>query len=362
MDRLATSFPTARGRVRAVDGVSLELAEGETLGIVGESGSGKSVLIRSIMGLLPPTATRTGEVRYRGRDLTALSPAKLRRLWGTEIAMVFQDATTALNGVKRVGVHITESLRRHTGLGRKAARERALDLLAQVGIPDPKRRIDQYPHELSGGMRQRVTIAIALACEPRLLMADEPTTALDATVQRQILDLLSELQAERRMAMILVTHDLGVVAGRTDRVAVMYAGRLAETAPTRTLFGSVRHPYTEGLLRSVPRIDQPSHTRLPAIAGRPPDLANLPDGCRFAARCPHAEADCGDAAPVLEEVAAGHAVACHHPVLARDASLERRARRGKLAVAPAALAPDGAGAPGTARTPAGAPIDAAEAV
>jgi peptide/nickel transport system ATP-binding protein len=328
VDGLLTSFATARGELRAVDGVSFALARGETLGIVGESGSGKSMLARTIMGLLPPTAATSGRVVYDGKDLADMSPAAARKLWGPELAMVFQDPTTSLNPVKRVGTHITESLRHHLGLSRQAAGARAVELLDQVGIPDPAQRARQYPHELSGGMRQRVTIAVALACEPNLLVADEPTTALDVTVQKQILDLLGRLQRERGMAMILITHDLGIVSGRTDRVAVMYAGRLVETAPTRRLFASVRHPYTEALLRSSPRIDAPSHTRLQAITGRPPDLANLPSGCRFAPRCPHATDLCRDEEPVLEDSEAGHLVACHHPVEVRDRGLEDRARRG----------------------------------
>jgi peptide/nickel transport system ATP-binding protein len=344
VDGLLTSFATARGELRAVDGVSFTLARGETLGIVGESGSGKSMLARTIMGLLPPTAATSGRVVYAGKDVAEMSPSAARKLWGPELAMVFQDPTTSLNPVKRVGTHITESLRHHLGLSRQGARARAVDLLDQVGIPDPAQRVRQYPHELSGGMRQRVTIAVALACEPNLLVADEPTTALDVTVQKQILDLLSRLQRERGMAMILITHDLGIVSGRTDRVAVMYAGRLVETAPTRRLFASVRHPYTEALLRSSPRIDAPSHTRLQAITGRPPDLANLPSGCRFAPRCPHATDRCRDEEPVLEESEAGHLVACHHPVEVRDRGLEDRARRGVAITGPPQPQPAAAGA------------------
>jgi peptide/nickel transport system ATP-binding protein len=333
VDDLVTSFATPRGELRAVDGVSLRLARGETLGIVGESGSGKSMLARTIMRLLPPTATTSGRVVYGGKDLAELSPSAARNLWGPELAMVFQDPTTSLNPTKRVGTHITESLRHHLGLGRRAAGQRAVELLDQVGIPGPDQRVRQYPHELSGGMRQRVTIAVALACEPNLLVADEPTTALDVTVQKQILDLLSRLQGERGMAMILITHELGIVSGRSDRVAVMYAGRLVETAPTRRLFASVRHPYTEALLRSSPRIDAPSHTRLQAITGRPPDLAKLPPGCRFAPRCPHATDVCREQEPALQESEEGHLVACHHPVEVRDRTLEERAKRG-FAAAP----------------------------
>lgn len=331
---LSTSFATPRGELRAVDGVSLQLDRGETLGIVGESGSGKSMLVRTIMGLQSSSASTSGRIVYDGQDLAGLSPAARRKLWGPELAMIFQDPTTSLNPVKRVGTHITESLRAHLGMSRKAAKQRALDLLEQVGIPDPARRLRQYPHELSGGMRQRVTIAVALACEPNLLVADEPTTALDVTVQKQILDLLSLLQQERHMAMILITHDLGVVSGRASRVAVMYAGRVVETAPTRRLFASVRHPYTEALLRCSPRIDTPSHTRLQAIEGRPPDLATPPPGCRFAPRCAHATEKCRKDEPPLQETEDRHLVACHHPVEVVDRGLEERAKRGAVGLAP----------------------------
>lgn len=326
IESLCTEFATARGPLRAVDGVTLELHAGETIGIVGESGSGKSVLARTIMGLLPAQARTAGSVRFDGVELAA-GGRPYQRLWGTEMAMVFQDASTALNPVKRVGSHVSESLRRHLKLGRRDAAEQAVELLDQVGIADPRRRAGQYPHELSGGMRQRVTIAVALACEPRLLVADEPTTALDVTVQRQILDLLGTLQADRNMAMILITHDLGVVAGRTDRVAVMYAGRLAETARTKDLFSSIRHPYTEALVASMPSIDQPSHARMAAIPGRPPDGVHRPAGCRFSPRCTYADELCDDVTPGMVVMAEQHAAACHHPVDAVAANLERRVGR-----------------------------------
>ena len=274
MEDLHTSFRTGRGLVRAVDGVSLTLGRGRTLGVVGESGSGKTVLSRSIMGLLPGSnVERSGTVRFSGHDLTAMSLPELREVWGMQVALVFQDPMTALNPVVRVGRQITESLRLRAGLDRKAAHETAVALLTSVGIPDPERRLRAYPHELSGGMRQRVMIAIALACGPKLLLADEPTTGLDVTVQAQILDLLAAQQRERHMGMILVTHDLGVVANRTDEIVVMYAGRVVEQAPTAELFAHTRMPYTEALLRSIPRLTEPSHTRLRAIPGRPPDLA-----------------------------------------------------------------------------------------
>jgi len=313
---LRTSFRSDRGLVRAVDGVSLTLERGRTLGVVGESGSGKTVLARSIMGLLPGSKTvREGEVRFEGRDITSLSGDAERSLWGAEIAMVFQDPMTSLNPVVRIGRQITETLREHLDMDKGQARETAVALLRSVGIPEPERRLAQYPFELSGGMRQRVTIAIAISCGPKLLLADEPTTALDVTVQAQILNLLGDLQRERFMAMILVTHDLGVVAGRTDHIAVMYAGKVVETAPTATLFAEMRMPYTEALLKSIPRTTDPSHTRLTALGGRPPDLVNPPPGCRFAPRCPYAQERCHHEEPTLAAPSGGaHAWACWYPV------------------------------------------------
>jgi peptide/nickel transport system ATP-binding protein len=270
VDDVSTWFHTPRGVVRAVDGVSLSLRRGRTLGLVGESGCGKSVLSRTIMGLLPASGVeRRGRVVYEGQRIDELDPAALRQLWGRQLAMVFQDPMTSLNPVMRIGRQITESLRFHLDMDKGEARETALTLLRSVGIPEPARRLRQYPHELSGGMRQRVVIAIALACGPHLLLADEPTTALDVTVQSQILDLLRDQQRERDMAMILVTHDLGVVAGHTDEVAVMYAGQIVEQAPTPTLFAAMRMPYTAALVRSIPRLDNARHSRLSVIAGRP---------------------------------------------------------------------------------------------
>ncbi len=317
VEDLRTVIHTARGDLKAVDGVSFSLDRGETIGIVGESGSGKSVLGRTIMGLhtTGPTTTISGRVMFDGRDVQSLGPKELRSLWGSQIGMVFQDPMTALNPVKKIGVHLTETLRKHQGLGRTPARERAVELLDLVGIPDPRRRIDQFPHEMSGGMRQRVVIAMALANEPALLIADEPTTALDVTVQRQILDLLGNLQAEMGMAIILISHNLGVVAGRADRVAVMYAGRVAETADAKTLFADPRHPYSEALLRAIPRLHEPPHVRLAAIDGAPPNMVQPPVGCRFAPRCAYAQEDCRTVLPELEPAAAtGHLFACHHPV------------------------------------------------
>ena len=313
---LATTFRTTRGLVRAVDGVTFEIDAGRTLAIVGESGSGKSVLARSLMNLLPASAdTSRGTAVFKGTQLRGQSTAALRRIWGDEISMIFQDPMTSLNPVVKVGRQITESLRFHRGRRGAAAHERALELMHDVGIPDPASRLGVYPHQLSGGMRQRVAIATALACEPSLLIADEPTTALDVTIQRQILDLLQRLQAEHGMAIILITHDLGVAAGRTDEVAVMYAGRIVEKAATPVLFSAMRHPYTEALLASIPRLENPVHTRLETIGGRPPDLVNPRRGCAFAPRCRYAQPRCLEEDPVLETATtAGHEVACFYPV------------------------------------------------
>ena len=327
---LKTHFRTPRGLVRAVDGVSFTLARGRTLGIVGESGSGKTVLSRSVMGLLPRSNTiRSGHVFFDGVDTIDLDPDEMRPLWGSQMAMVFQDPMTSLNPVVKIGRQITESLRLHLGMSKGDARATGVTLLASVGIPEPDARMNEYPHQLSGGMRQRVTIAIALACGPRLLMADEPTTALDVTVQAQILNLLAEQQQERHMAVVLVTHDLGVVAGRTDDIAVMYGGKIVETAPTATLFAGVRMPYTEALLGSIPRLDAPSHTRLSAIGGRPPDLVNPPEGCNFAPRCPYAQERCHAEEPplVADATASDHLYRCWYPVGSEE-YLEIRSRLG----------------------------------
>ena len=319
VEDLHVSFATSRGSLRAVQGVSLSLDQGKTLGIVGESGSGKTVLSRAIMGLLPrASTTQTGSVRYNGTEILNAPNNELRKLWSTHIAMVFQDPMTSLNPVQRIGNQITEPLKIHLKLSKGEAKETALSLLMQVGIPSPVERYEAYPAQLSGGMRQRVMIAIALACAPRLLMADEPTTGLDVTVQAQILDLLSQLQHERDMAMILVTHDLGVVATRTDEIIVMYAGNVVERAPTNVLFKSMAMPYTEALLKSTPRIADPSHTRLTAIEGRPPDLLNPPSGCPFSPRCPYAQEKCHLEKPPLVEAAPGHSYACWYPLTASN--------------------------------------------
>ncbi|MAS42977.1 MAG: dipeptide/oligopeptide/nickel ABC transporter ATP-binding protein [Rhodobacteraceae bacterium] len=309
-----TAFATGRGLVRAVDGVSFTLERGRTLGVVGESGSGKSVLSRSIMRLLPPNARSSGAVRLGGRDLTAMSEKALRALRGPEISIVFQDPMTSLNPVMTIGAQIGEVLTRHLGMSRKAAKARSVELLASVGLPQPDVRVDQHPHQLSGGMRQRVAIAIAIACEPALLIADEPTTALDVTVQAEILDLLARQQAERNMAMILITHDMGVVAGRCDDVAVMYAGRIVEQASTEDLFRDTRMPYTSALLASIPRLDDPPHRKLEAIPGRPPDLIHPPAGCAFSPRCRYADDLCRAQPPALEEAGRGHRFACWRPM------------------------------------------------
>jgi oligopeptide/dipeptide ABC transporter ATP-binding protein len=313
---LRTWFITPRGTIRAVDGVELELAKGQTLGIVGESGSGKTVLSRSIMGLLPRRGiVRSGSVRFEGRDLMALSERELREVWGTGMSMVFQDPMTSLNPVLRIGHQLTEGLRVRLGMTKADANAEAVRLLRTVGIPEPEQRLRQYPHNLSGGMRQRVVIAIALACNPKLLLADEPTTALDVTIQSQILDLLGDKQQERRMAMILVTHDLGIVAGRTDLTAVMYAGRVVEIAPTATLFRHTRMPYTEALMKSIPKLDAPAHTRLNAIGGRPPALLDPAAACPFAPRCPYARPRCSaEAPPLVPATEPKHLYACWYPL------------------------------------------------
>jgi oligopeptide/dipeptide ABC transporter ATP-binding protein len=316
VDDLATHFTTPRGTVKAVDGVSFTLDRGRTLGLVGESGCGKSVLSRSVMGLLPTrNVTRKGVINFDGHRLDQMGPSQMRSFWGTQLAMVFQDPMTSLNPVMRIGKQITESLEFHFDMDRKESRETALALLRSVNIPEPARRLRQYPHELSGGMRQRVVIAVALACGPKLLFADEPTTALDVTVQAQILELLRQQQRDREMAMVLVSHDLGVVAGYTDEIAVMYAGQIVEQAPTKTLFAKMRMPYTAALLESIPRVENPSHTRLSVIAGRPPDLIDPPTGCRFAARCPYAQDRCREEQPPLIEAdEPGHVYRCWYPV------------------------------------------------
>jgi oligopeptide/dipeptide ABC transporter ATP-binding protein len=316
LDDVLTHFDTKRGRVRAVDGVGFQLERGRALGIVGESGSGKTILSRSIMGLLPTRGTiRGGSVDFEGKRISEMSRRQMRHVWGREMAMIFQDPMTSLNPLMRIGDQIAEPLRLHLGMPRGEAWATAERLLYDVRIPEAKRRLVQYPHEMSGGMRQRVMIAIAMACGPALLLADEPTTALDVTVQAQILDLLGEQRRERNMSMILVTHDLGVVAGHTDEIAVMYGGRIVEKAPTRTLFANMQMPYTEALLQSIPKLGDRSHTRLHVIPGRPPDLVHPPKGCRFAPRCPYARDRCREEDPPLIPTAdPAHTYACWYPV------------------------------------------------
>jgi len=309
---LTTRFRTERGEVAAVDDVSFSLAAGETLAIVGESGSGKSVTALSLLRLIPqpPGRIEAHAIRFEGRDLLALDEAGMRSIRGNRIAMIFQEPMSSLNPALTVGLQVAEPINVH----RKAAWSRAFDaargLLERVQIPDAQSRLGTYPHQYSGGMRQRTMIAMALACQPRLIIADEPTTALDVTVQAQILDLLKDLTRETGAALILITHDLGVVARYADRVAVMYGGRMVEEAPAGALYRDPRHPYTRGLLASVPRVDAPTGARLVPIEGSPPDLAALPSGCAFAPRCRIAEATCGAERPGLRAVSAEHRHAC----------------------------------------------------
>ncbi len=316
VEDLRTSFFLPIGELQAVRGVSFSLDRGRSLGIVGESGSGKTVLARSIMRLnLGANVEISGSAIFEGRDLLALRRREMRRIWGTGIAMIFQDPMTSLNPMVKIGRQVTEHLRKHTGVGRQEAKRTALDLLNEVRIPEAESRIDRFPHELSGGMRQRVSIASALACEPSLLFADEPTTALDVTVQHQILNLLSREQRQRDMTMVMVTHDLGVVAGRTDDTLVMYAGKVVEQAPTVEIFDDTRHPYTQALMRSIPRTSQASHTPLVAITGRPPVATHLPKGCAFSPRCPYVQPRCHEEDPVLVSSGpSGHSTACWYPV------------------------------------------------
>jgi peptide/nickel transport system ATP-binding protein len=314
---LKTYFRTPRWWLRAVDGIDLQLQPGKMLGIVGESGSGKSVTSRSLMGTVQAGSNVhvSGSVRFDGVDLTALPLKERRKIWGKDLAMVFQDPMTALNPVVKVGRQITEGMRRHLGIGQKEATRMAAQLLQSVGIPEPERRLSEYPGRLSGGMRQRVSIAIALSCGPKILFADEPTTALDVTVQAQILDLIADQQHERNMSVVLVTHDLGVVAGYADEIAVMYAGKIVERAPTKMLFSMTRMPYTEALLNSIPNLEDPSHTRLQVIQGRPPDLATLPPGCHFAPRCPYAQDRCRvEEPPLVSTDDPRHEFACWFPI------------------------------------------------
>jgi oligopeptide transport system ATP-binding protein len=308
---LTTRFATPDGEVLAADGVGFSIGEGETLGVVGESGSGKTQVFLSIMGLLAKNGRSAGSVRYRGKEILNLPASELNRIRGDDVAMIFQDPMTSLNPFLRISRQLTEVIRAHKGLSEAEARKRGIALLELVGIPEAARRFDMYPHEFSGGMRQRVMIAMALLCEPDLLIADEPTTALDVTVQAQILEVLARLKRELGMAIALITHDLGVVAGLCDRVLVMYAGRVVETAPAVQLFGSPQHPYTKGLLHSMPRLDEQVGTELATVPGQPPNLQALPAGCVFADRCPHVFDRCRAERPRLAPCGTDRAKACH---------------------------------------------------
>jgi peptide/nickel transport system ATP-binding protein len=317
---LRVAFRTREGVVRAVNGVTLELERGRTLGLVGESGSGKTVSALTILGLTRgPSTEISGEILLDGLELTTLADAELRQIRGRRVAMVFQDPLSSLHPMYRVSWQIVEAIQAHQDVGKRAARGRAVELLRDVGIPSPEERVDAYPHELSGGMRQRVMIAMALALDPDVLIADEPTSALDVTVQSQILDLLGDLQAERGMALLLVSHDLGVIAERTDEVAVMYAGRIVEQGPADVILESPLHPYTRGLLSSIPHIDGPRTEHLTSIPGSPPSAVVLPPGCAFHPRCALARGSCATDVPSLASVAEGHRLAC--PVVAHDTGL-----------------------------------------
>ena len=317
---LRTTFTTEAGTFDAVDGVSLALDEGRTLGLVGESGCGKSVTALSIMGLVAKPAGRitAGEILFEGEDLLRLSPRRMRDIRGDRIAMIFQEPMTSLNPAFTIGDQIVEAIVRHRSLGRDAARRHAIEMLERVRIPLPERRCSEYPHKLSGGMRQRAMIAMALACRPKLLIADEPTTALDVTIQAQILDLMRTLREETGTAIILITHDLGVVAELAQEVAVMYSGRIVERAPVADLFARPQHPYTIGLLGSIPKL-QLEQARLAAIEGQVPDPLSAPAGCRFAPRCPFATARCRDAEPPLGEIVPGHTARCWYAPLEEKA-------------------------------------------
>jgi oligopeptide/dipeptide ABC transporter ATP-binding protein len=325
VDDLRTYFKTRSGDVHAVDGVSFAVEKGKTLGIVGESGCGKSVTALSTMGLLVPAARiETGEIRFEGRDLTKLSERELEDVRGRQIAMIFQDPMTSLNPTLTIGLQLTETMERHLDISRDEARKRAVQLLEEVHIPNARQRLDDYAHRYSGGMRQRVMIAIALSCSPKLLIADEPTTALDVTVQAGILDLLEELRDEHEMSMIIITHDMGVVAEAADDIAVMYAGQIVEQSSAEELFDHPEHPYTEALLGALPQLEGAGvrEGRLTAIPGRPPDLLNPPPACRFAPRCPYAGSgdSCTEVEPQLREIRPGHLVRSAHPTSERAAA------------------------------------------
>jgi oligopeptide/dipeptide ABC transporter ATP-binding protein len=312
VENLQTHFDTSAGLIRAVDGISYEVGEGETVAVVGESGCGKSVGALSILRLIPNPPGRVvgGSIRFGGRDLLKLSEEEIRRVRGREIGMIFQEPMTSLNPVLTIGLQLTETIQQHFSVTKEAAEKRAVELLTMVGISDPARRLRQYPHHLSGGMRQRVMIAVALSCEPKLIIADEPTTALDVTIQAQILELMKDLTRRLGVALIVITHNLGVVARYADRVNVMYAGRIVESGTARDIYHNPSHPYTLALLRSVPRMDQPRKAKLDPVEGQPPDLMRLDAGCAFRPRCRFAVGRCGEAGPTLEVMAQGHYSAC----------------------------------------------------
>jgi oligopeptide/dipeptide ABC transporter ATP-binding protein len=331
VQNLKTYFYTREGVVQAVDDVSFAVEKGRTLGIVGESGCGKSVTALSIMGLIPkpPAKIAGGQVLFEGKNLTELNDRQLQNVRGRQIAMIFQDPMTCLNPTIKIGTQITETIRRHFDTPKDEARKKAIELLEEVRIPKAAERLDDYPHRFSGGMRQRVMIAIALSCNPKLLIADEPTTALDVTIQAQILDLLDELRREHDMAMILITHDMGVVAETADDIAVMYAGQIVEYTNSLELFDNPEHPYTEALLGALPQLEGDEEEirqgRLTSIPGRPPDLINPPEACRFGARCPYAhyEDSCTRLQPELREIRAGHFVRTAHPTSERAGEREK---------------------------------------
>ena len=315
IDNLQITFDTKRGPLQAVRGVSLSIRKGESVGIVGESGSGKTVMSRAAMGLLRGRKVqRTGSVKIEGEELLTLSNEQIRNFWGLRIAMIFQDPMTALNPVRKVGSQFAESLVKRMNMSKDDAAKRTLELLALVKMPEPEKAVQKYPHQLSGGMRQRVMIAMAIACDPELLFADEPTTALDVTVQAQVLELLSELRERLGMAMVIVTHDLGVVAGHTDKIAVMYGGEIVEMASTPDLFANTKMPYTEALMESIPRLDRKRGDRLPTIPGSPPDPIAARTGCGFAPRCRYATDKCRTEHPELTDAGNGHMYRCFFPI------------------------------------------------
>jgi oligopeptide/dipeptide ABC transporter ATP-binding protein len=313
VDDLEVTFHRHGQVVRAVRGLSLTVSAGRTLAVIGESGSGKTAAARALIGLLPPTAEVGGSAYIAGRELTQLTERQLREVRGRDIAIVLQDPARSLNPTRRIGAQLVEAIRVHLPLSRAQARDRALDLLHLVRIPAAERRMDEYPHQLSGGMRQRVVIAIALACDPKLLIADEATTALDVTTQTQIMELLAELQQRLNMAMVMISHDLGLAAAYSDDIVVMYAGRALEQAPTRMLFERVRSPYTRALLDAIPRLDRPANRRLPIVVTAAPGRTRPETGCPFAPRCPQAQHDCSEEAPALLEHETSHRWACWHP-------------------------------------------------